>query len=532
MMSKLWVAPVFSNHMVLQREKNIAVFGTTDTKEPIFVTLYQSENMAVSKDETEGKESICAEAVLKKDGRWIAKLPPMKAGEGYSMTICCGDQTIEFLDIAVGEVWLAGGQSNMEFELKDCLNGEAYLQDREEPNVRFYYTPKCAMKNQEFNDKQAMAGWDRFSLEAAKAWSAVGYLYAKKLAKELGVVVGVIGCNWGGTSASAWMSREYVMQKVSTQSYVTEYEAAIEGKSKEQQIKEYREYEAYHEQWQKKCDECYKKDPKTSWGTVQEIIGPCKWPGPMCCANPFRPSGLYETMVQTILPYTLRGVIYYQGESDDHKPDTYEELFKSLITQWRHDWNDLTLPFLFVQLPMNRYIQDPDFKNWPKIRNAQMNVYETVKNTGIAVCLDCGEFNNIHPKDKSVVADRLALQAMYHVYHTCSEEEAFGPVLMSSIRNKDSIELSFAHAAKGIIVKEPIHIEDAPKVVGDYGFEIAGEDLNFVPAHAQIKGNHIIVHADQIVTPLYVRYCWTNYGEVWLYGSNQIPVAPFCTSVI
>ncbi len=212
----------------------------------------------------------------------------------------------------------------------------------------------------------------------------------KELAARLGVTVGIIGCNWGGTSASCWVDKDSLERDKDLSTYLSEYETAILGKSEEQQIAEYTEYEEFRKIWEPKCNKLYEERPDIGWDEINEILGDSRYPGPLNCANPYRPTGLYNTMIKRIAPYTLKGVIYYQGESDDHKPRFYEKLLTNLISCWRTTFKDLELPFLFVQLPIHRYKQDPDFKNWCLIREAQMNIYKTIKNTGIAVALDCG----------------------------------------------------------------------------------------------------------------------------------------------
>lgn len=505
------VAAVFSNEMVLQREKNIRIFG--DGKDGFTVSV-----------EFNG----CKEQAIISQGRWMIVFPPMKAATDLTMKITCEEQSIEFNDIAIGEVWLAGGQSNMEYELQNCIDGSEFLKTGYDSNVRFYYTQKYSEMNDEFYAAEERSGWNRFDEEKARCWSAVGYLYGKQLAKELGVTVGIIGCNWGGTSASAWMDIQSLIVDSDLNTYVEEYKKAIEGKSKEQQIAEYRQYKEYEAVWEAKKTELYAKKPDITWEEVLEIAGECKWPGPMCYIHPFRPGGLYQTMISRVSPYTLRGFLYYQGESDDHKPEMYDKLLSRLIQQWREDWGDLELPFLFVQLPMHRYAADPDYKHWCKIREAQMQVYQTVKNTGIAVCLDCGEFNEIHPRDKAPVAHRLALLALSEVYKRLDIEKAYGPRYAYMVKKKDSIELHFYHAKDGFILKKEdgmFSLEGNPT-----GFEIAGSDRIFVTADAVIQEDIILVSSKAVKEPEYVRYYWTNYGPVSVYGKNQIPLAPFRTS--
>lgn len=500
-MSKFSVAKVFSSSMVLQREKNIRVFGDGENGTAVKVILGENEVTTYVQDE-----------------KWMAILPPMKAQEDCVMTVQCGEETVVFDDIAIGEVWLAGGQSNMEFEVQNCAESKEILEGDKDINVRFYYTEKNQVKDEHFYEAENQSRWYRFGTEDTKRWSAVGYIFARRLAKELGVTVGIIGCNWGGTSASAWTCREELAACRETNIYIEEYEKAIEGKSVEQQIMEYDEFEAYQSEFDKRAQKAFEENPGITWSKVVELCGENKYPGPLNCKSPHRPGGLYECMVERVMPYTLRGFIYYQGESDETKAEIYNKLLASLIACWRKGWKDDTLPFLLVQLPMNRYEDDPDRKDWCILRENQMRVYQTVKNTGIAVILDCGVFNDIHPKIKTPVGERLALQAFYHVYHTIDEKKAFGPIYKDCVRKKDCIELHFQYAEDGFEVRS-----------GEQMFEIAGTDQNYVPAKAEVDGSVIRVSADGVDYPMYARYCWSNYCDVAIFGKNGLPLAPFRT---
>lgn len=498
----LKAAAVFSSNMVLQREKNINFFGESDS-----LCVRVSIN------------GISVNAEIS-DGKWMAVLPPMKAGGPYKVTVEDGIDKLVFENVMVGEVWLAGGQSNMEFELQNDKNGKEVLEKiSENINVRFYYTPKSGYIDDDFYSAEKNSSWQTAGKYDSKQWSAVGFYFAEKLAEKLGVTVGIIGCNWGGTSASAWMSREYLGGVEEIASYIEEYEKSIFGKNDEQMIKEYDEYCRYDEEWFKKSQKCYAENPDISWDEVQKICGKNLWPGPMGIKNPYRICGLHETMISRLAPYTIRGFLYYQGESDDHKPDSYYTLLSRLIACWRNDWHDDELPFMLVQLPMFMYKDDTDRKNWCKIREAQMRVYRTVKNTGIAVITECGEYNNIHPVNKKPVGERLCLQALYHVYNDKSAD-AFGPVYRSHIYRDEEIELLFDYAEKGFDVNgEP------------EGFEIAGADKVFYKADSKINGDRIFVKSDKVAAPKYVRYAWTNYMEINIFGKNGIPLAPFRTDM-
>lgn len=496
------VAAVFSSNMVLQRNKNISIFGQGEDDQLVTVHFLGVQHSAIVKE-----------------GKWKVIIPPQEAGSGYEMTITGGNSEKKFTNIAIGEVWLAGGQSNMELELKDCKNGTEILRSDINPNVRYYYTQKKTNMDENFYETENKTSWCEFSEENAKNWSAVGYIFGRRLAKELGITVGIIGCNWGGSSASNWISEQSLSEDKDLNTYLEEYYKEIEGKSEEEQIREYQEYEAYMANWGKKIDEQIALNPGIEWEELLKICGEWKWPGPKNCRNPFRPSAMYHGMLQRIAPYTLRGFLYYQGESDDHKNGMYQKLLTRLIYQWREDWEEPTLPFLIVQLPMFQNKNVPDNKSWCLIREAQMNTYQTVKNTGIAVILDCGEFNEIHPKDKVPVGERLALQALYQEYHKVTEKEAFGPIYKAHQFKDSGIEISFDYADEGFDLKGEAG-----------GFEIAGEDKNYIKASFLIQGSKIFLSSSEIDKPMYARYCWTNYSEVTIFGKNGIPLAPFRTS--
>lgn len=501
-MSKFKAAAVFSSNMVLQRNAYVKIFGTGKSGDSVIAMI----------------NGVSAKAVIDNE-KWTIVLPPMPAGGPYTLTITDGDTSYTFDNVMVGEVWLAGGQSNMELELQNCKGGKEVLATDKNPNVRYYYTQKnCYMDEKFFRDEEN-TGWSEFSEENARAWSAVGYFYAKELAAKLGVTVGVIGCNWGGTSASYWMSRESLERDIDTNEYLKEYDEAIAGKTEEQLKQEYIDYEKYHENWNKQYEILIKDNPKLSWAQAEEKLGKNMYPGPLCPLNPFHATALYDSMLKRVCPYTVKGFIYYQGETDDCRPNTYFKLFKNLIQLWRDDWQDDSLPFLFVQLPMHRYEADPDWKHWCIIREAQQRVFDTVKNTGMAVIIDCGEFNEIHPKDKVPVGHRLFLQAMYNVYGD-KEISAFPPMYDKFYAKDDKITVYFKYSDMGYDVKGDLS-----------GFEIAGSDKEFYPAVAAInEDNSITLTSDKVKQPLYARYLWTNYGEVPLYGKNGLPVPPFRTA--
>lgn len=508
-MARFKAAAVFSDHMVLQRNKNISVFGIGDDGRKVTVSL--------------GGNIAHADVI---NGKWTVILPPMAAADELEMRISDGDSEIVFTDIAVGEVWLAGGQSNMELELQNCENGRSEL-DRiaENPdyvNVRFYYTEKYPCVDDELIEKESHKCWSRPDKENSRYWSAVGYFFGKKLSEDLGVTVGVIGCNWGGTSASAWISKERLAEDKDTNEYNIDYDKAMDGKTYEQYLDDLAEYRRWEADWTPKMQQMYIDNPNTKWEDVIATLGPNRYPEPLGPRSPFRAGGLYESMIKRAAPYTLAGFIYYQGESDDHRPNSYYKLMKMLVEQWRTDWQDDTLPVIMVQLPMFCYEGEDRRTNWSIIREAQTRVFRTVKNTGMAVISEFGEHNNIHPVKKEPVGDRLAMQAEWIAYGMLSEGEACAPMYESHTYKNGGISCRIAHCGSGL------------HIVGnkdDILVEIAGEDRKFVPADKlEVSGSTLFAAASSVDAPRYLRYEFANHCAVKIFGGNGMPLAPFRTS--
>ncbi len=497
-------AAVFSDHCVLQRNKEIRVWGTAAHGTKIEVMLDGKKTETI----TQGHD-------------WEVTLPAMAAGGPYVLEIASeGVIYQQFTDVMIGEVWLAGGQSNMEYMLKQDADGGAALARMADADVRYYQVRQIPCMDDYFYRVEQENHWMLPDDEEKDIWSAVGFYFAERLAKELGVTVGVIGCNWGGTSACAWQDKDSICQQEDTKIYWEEYAELLAKQNPAEYEKEWIDYYNWQADWQPRMDAFYAANPTAKWEEALAVVGESKWPGPMGPKHEFRPAGLYECMLKRVVPYTLGGVIYYQGESDDHRPDAYYHLFGSMIQVWRREFRDAELPFLCVQLPIHHYEGDTVMDKWCAIREAQMRLHQEGVVTGIAVALECGEYNNIHPVHKTEVARRLAIQALYHVFGIGSEEEIYGPVYNTFEVQNDTVTVSFRYAENGFIVKgEEIT-----------NFELAGEDGKFVPARASIKGNKIVLHSDGVKTPAAARYMWVDYAEVTLFGANGLPVAPFRTN--
>lgn len=496
-------AAVFSDNMVLQRGVPVRIFGTCED-------VCGDINVSVPELGISAKASVS-------DGRWCALLPAASACKCCTVEISSDIRRIVFRNVAYGEVWLAGGQSNMQFELRNDRNGVQALADCHNENVRYYNTPKCSCIGEGLNRAESRSCWMLPSKESAVEWSAAGYYFAVELSRRLGVTVGIIGCNWGGTSASAWVSEDVLKRDSRLSVYLDDYAEKIKGKTEEQMISEYNEYVGIRSEWINRVVECM-NEKRLRWGEASRLCGKDPYPGPMGCIHPERPSGLYGSMLSRIAPYTIKGVLWYQGESDDHHPEVYYPLLTSLIGLWRERWHNDSLPFIIAQLPMYDDEVNMNDTNWCMIREAQMKAFQTIRNTGLAVLSDCGQFDELHPIDKAPVGHRMYLQTLSEVYGLADRKDTLPPIF-SHIECGDGEIRVFFDNMYGL----------KKRTGWESGFEIADISGEFMSVdNAEFDGCGILhLQCRCIGAPVSVRYLWKNYADVKLYGVNGLPVPPF-----
>ena len=340
--------------------------------------------------------------------------------------------------------------------------------------------------------------------------SAVAFHFAVALQKDLSIPVGIIGCNYGGTSIVSWLDEDVLCATTGGQAYLDAFMERTKDLSDEEYQKALHQQKRAHTAWSRKADAIKAANPFAKWDDFIAALGPCPWPPPEGRKSLNRPCGLVNTMLKRIAPYTLTGFLYYQGESDAHHPKLYRGFLMSLIASWRDLFLSPSLPFLNVQLPMFMQGDDPVPNSWAVIRQAQEQVYADMKNSGLAVMIDGGDAEDIHPKDKKTVGDRLYQQARQVVYHL---EDESSPWATASRPVDNGMIVS---------VSSPLRPEKTPRL-----FELAGEENVFYPAAADIDGTTIRVSSDQVVRPVAVRYAWVNYAEVNVFGQNGLPLAPF-----
>ena len=486
-MGKEWATdPIFTDHMVLQREAVVPVWGTAADGMTVIV-------------ECNGKR---AETVAE-EGRWKVHLPPMEAGGPCELTVRAAEEAVTFTDVLIGDVWLAGGQSNMQWPLKDSAGAEAEIAAASYPDIRFYDVPKVAYED----GIERVACWTACTPDAAGEFSAVAYHFARQLQGRIGVPIGIVGCNFGATSASCWIAEERLSGDDELRIYLDEYH---------EQVKDFDwvKHEADEKAFQEAFDAYARREAE---GKTGDELGLVPWPPPISPHSFMRPNGLYETMVKRAASYGIKGFLYYQGESDAYKAFLYDKLLTALIDNWRTDWGNEELPFLLVQLAAFGCDGNPGGEDWALLRESQTMVAETVPNTGMAVILDCGEEHDIHPRNKRTVGERLALVAMDKVYGL--DEASSGPVFAGMVVSGDKAVLTFDHA-EGLAArdgKEPS------------GFEICSCGGPFVPARALVAGDTVTVWAPGVDEPYAVRYGWANYPAAGLVNGQGLPAAPFRT---
>lgn len=501
MKQNLNLAQIFNNNMVLQREVEIPIWGKAQSDSQITV-----EFCSISRT---------SEVT---NGEWLVKLPPFKAGGPYEMKITDGKDEIILSDILVGEVWIAGGQSNMELLLEDSMEGKDEIPVADFGNIRYFEVPKLPYETAalEFPNKYSdHAEWKLCNPENAGNFSAVAFHFAKNIQKSLDVPIGIIGCNLGGSSASCWMNEKYLLEDMDVKTYFNEYNEIVSTQDPKEYEEKHTKFEVLEVEIKKLLKQVEKGE--CTIDKVDEVFKGFEVPiGPKFM---WRPMGLYYNMIKNIIPYAAKGVIFYQGESDERKPRIYSKLFSKMIGNWREDWNNNEMPFLFVQISSFGCYGNPDGEDWAVLREQQAIVEKIVPNTAMAVSLDYGNEFDIHPKEKKPIGDRLGILARAKIYG--ENIEYSGPVYKNHRIEGNKVIITFEHLGKGLCVKG----ENLK------GFTICEKTKKFIKAKAEIKGDTVEVYSDDISTPVAVRYGFANYVEVNLYNKDGLPARTFRTDI-
>jgi sialate O-acetylesterase len=474
---------LFSDGMVLQQGMKVPVWGTADEGEKVTVRFQSQEVTATAKD-----------------GKWMVRLASLKVGGPFEMTIS-GQNTLHFKNVFVGEVWICSGQSNMEWPVHASADAEITIAGSWNPLLRLFTVPKTAAGL----PRHTVRGtWQECGPQTVPGFSAVAYFFGRELQKTRQVPVGLIHTSWGGTPAEAWTSTAALEAEPALR-YLGERQAhALAGypKAVDRYIADLNRY---------------KEAVLKAAAEKRELPAPptaLTAPG----RNPWGASTLYNGMIASLIPYAIRGAIWYQGESNAGRAYEYRRLLPAMITNWRKDWGQGDFPFLIVQLaPFMKIEAEPKESQWAELREAQLLTSLRVPNTALAVITDVGNETDIHPKKKEPVGARLALAARAVAY---GEKTVYsGPIYREMKVDGEQTSLSFQHTGSGLVAK------GGPLV----GFTIAGPDHKFVNAQAEIRDGKVVVWSPSVQQPVAVRYGWANYPVVNLWNREGLPASPFRT---
>jgi len=471
---------LFTDNAVLQQGVPVPVWGTANDGEKVTVEFAGQ------------KVSTTAS-----NGQWKVTLRPLKASADPQTMTIRGENTVEIKNILVGEVWVASGQSNMQWALHQSAEAPQAMAAANDPQLRLFSVPRVVADTPQHD---VNASWQVGSPQTVSNFSAVAYFFGRDLRKALGVPVGLIHTSWGGTPAEAWTARETLEADPMLKKLIEDWDKKIAAYDPVKAAERNKAVLAKHKEAVAKARAEGKPAPR-----APRLEGdPAK--------DPHRPTVLYNAMIHPLNPYAIKGAIWYQGESNSGRAREYQTLFPAMINCWRQRWNVGEFPFLFVQIAPHNNMS-------PEIREAQLLTSQRVPNTAMAVITDYGNATDIHPKQKEPVGARLALAARAIAYGEPIEYS--GPVYQSMKVNGNKAILRFSHVDGGLEAKG-----------GDLkGFTIAGADKNFVPATATIEGDTVIVTSDKVEKPVAVRYGWANVPDVNLYNKAGLPASPFRTDI-
>jgi len=483
-------AKVFGPGMVLQRDRPAPVWGTAFPGDTVTVTFAGQTRKAIAD----------------KNGNWritMDALKPSSKARPLAVQSEMEDRKLEIGNVLVGDVWVCSGQSNMAFALRSAASAKTELPAAKHPDIRLLHMIQGTTGGRSVYGPKELARctpekyfegtWTACTPETAKNFSAVAYFFGRDVHKATGVPVGLIHNAVGGTPTEAWMSRATLHADPQFRELLKDWPAS----------KQLHPFMAERSSIHLKA-----------WREAAEKAKAAGHPAPPMPGHPFKPAFLYEAGIVPLMPFAIRGVIWYQGESNSTNPKLHERLFPAMIRDWRKGWGQGDFPFLFVQLPGMGTSKGYRAEKWPEFREGQAKAL-SLPHTGMAVTIDVGNPTNVHPRNKRTVGQRLALIARARVYGenvVCS-----GPVLKSlATMDGGGVKLTFDCVGGGLAVRGGGKLK---------GFETAGRDGKFTSAKAAIQGNTVILTTAG--TPVAVRYAWAPFPDANLISKEGLPAAPF-----
>jgi sialate O-acetylesterase len=515
---------IFGDHMVLQQDGKIPVWGTADPGENVKVAIGASQ----------------AQTQADANGKWHVELPPLATdATGQTLTVT-GKNTLTFQDVLVGDVWLASGQSNMEFQLREALNAQEAVPQATNPQLRLFvvaHQPGIEPKT------DIQGSWTVCSPETARTFSAVAYFFGQDLQQALHRPIGLIGSYWGGTHIETWISFDKLQTVPSAAPAIADVQKQRDAFPKDPaaQAAVMADFNARLLDFKTNILPSYVAAVK-KWqvdDAAAKAAGQPEPPHPQLSENqPQSPDGeggqataLFNGMINPLIPFAMKGVIWYQGESNSEGGGgVYSVLLQDMISDWRSRWNEGDFPFLIVQLAnFDPGPTDPVDSGEARIREAEFQTVQKVPHTGLAVTIDLGN-GNIHPPDKFDMGKRLAATALHLVYG--QDVPYAGPSFESMAIEGDKIRIKFKDVGTGLVVEIPPVITNPPQPPPPthlVGFAIAGADRKWSWADATIEGNDVIVSSPQVSAPVAVRYGWAGTILANLANKEGFPASPFRT---
>ncbi len=478
--AELQLSAVFGDHMVVQRDKPIHVWGWTKPGQAVSATLAGKSASGTADD----------------GGRFDLQLPELPAGGPHELVVKA-DETKQFTDVLVGEVWICSGQSNMQWNVKSANDPDLESLTAKYPNLRLITVPQVGTQEPQ---KSFQGQWEACTPESVKEFSAVGYFFGRQLHQTLDVPVGLIDNAWGGSACEAWVRRDALEQAGTYSELLAKWD---------DMAKAY-DHEAEVAKW---------KDRVEKWKTSGKKGNQPRAPRNQL-AGQHRPANLYNGVLLPVQGYTIRGTVWYQGESNAGRAYQYRDLFPLMISTWRKDWGQGDFPFYWVSLAdFRNEVTEPGDSSWAELREAQTMTMSKLANTGEAIITDLGESADIHPKNKQDVAKRLARWALAKEY---GYDIAFrSPIYKQMTASGKKIAVDFDHVGGGL---------DTFDVRNPIGFSIAGEDNQFVNAEAKIVDRDTVeVWSDGVKNPVAVRYAWADNPVCNVQSKEGLPVTPFRT---
>jgi sialate O-acetylesterase len=481
-LADITLAPLFRDGAVLQRDQPLVVWGRAAAAEKVEVKF----------------RGQTASVITGADGRWRVTLTAEKASNVPSELVATGANTVVVKDVLVGDVWLCSGQSNMAMLVRTSNDAEREMAAANFPQIRQFKVPTAVAARR----AEDVAGtWVACTPASAGSFSAAAYYFARDLHRRLGVPIGIVNSSWGGTQIEGWISEETMKELPLAQDIFDRWT---------KRLAEYPTAVAAHEKAQAKWEADRAKAQAAGQAFKRK-----KGSAPEGPNSRWMPGGIYNAMIAPLVPYSFRGVLWYQGEANAARHPEYGTLFTAMIKQWRADFCQ-PLPFFFVQLANYESGQGNRGEIWAFQREAQARAL-TLPSTGMVVTIDIGDPKDIHPTNKQEVGRRLALQVRRQLFGERIDAE--GPVFAGAKTEGGAMRVTFARAAA-------IKLEPA-KGDGRVAFEVAGADRVFVPAEAKLDGRTLLVSAESVPAPVAVRYAWRNSPDARLFGTSGLPAAPF-----